>query len=102
MQTFPPTAMVYSVPKQKDTSIDSTDTQDVPTNLIAKVLTQPEIKRRPTFSYFCVNCRKDFYFSHKDTQTNFVKEKERCTKMAVKIHRKVRSQSSWSSTEAES
>ncbi|KAL4237388.1 Golgi organization [Mactra antiquata] len=102
MQTFPPTAMVYSVPKQKDSlPNESSENQDVPTNLIAKVLTQPEIKRRPVFSYFCVNCREDFFHSHKETQVNLAKEKER-TKMAVKVHRKVRSQSSCSSNEAES
>ncbi|XP_060574646.1 tight junction-associated protein 1-like [Ruditapes philippinarum] len=91
MQTFPPTAMVYSVPKQKDTSNGTSENQDVPTSLIAKVLTQPDTKRRPQRTYFCVKCREDYHFAHKETQTNCVKEVERGVKMAIKVHRKVNS-----------
>ena len=90
MQTFPPTAMVYSVPKQKNAN-GTSENQDVPTSLIAKVLTQPDMKRRPQRTYFCVKCREDYHFAHKETQTNCVKEVDRNVKMAIKVHRKVHS-----------
>lgn len=99
MQTFPPTAMVYSVPKQKDASTGTNEQQNVPTSLIAKVLTQPEMKRRPQRTYFCVKCREDYYFAHKETQTNSIKEVDRGVKVAVKVHRKVNSYSSLSSSD---
>lgn len=93
MQTFPPTAMVYSVPKQKDTSNGTSEQQNVPMSLMAKVLTQPEMKRRPQRTYFCVKCREDYNFAHKETQTNFIREVDRGIKTAIKVHRKISSNS---------
>lgn len=102
MQTFPPTAMVYSVPKQnKDTPETKTDTSDVPSLIMAKVLTQPEMKRRPQRTYFCVKCKEDYSFAHKETQTNMLRDDERGCRSAIHVHRKVRNQLSNSSTEAE-
>ncbi|XP_052768485.1 tight junction-associated protein 1-like isoform X2 [Mya arenaria] len=96
MQTFPPTAMVYSVPKQvKDAPAKSTDTQNVPTSLMAKVLTQPEIKRRRQRTYFCVKCKEDYVYAHKETQTNalITLDAEKGVRAAIKVHRKVCHQS---------
>lgn len=104
MQTFPPTAMVYSVPKQNKDNLQeqSHEQTGVPSGIMAKVLAQPEMKRRPQRTYFCVKCKEDYYFAHKETQTNQLQSNEKGVKAAIRIHRKVRNQLSNSSTDAES
>lgn len=99
MQTFPPTAMVYSVPKQKDVSSESNEDLSVPMSLMAKVLTQPETKRKPRLMYFCVKCREDYYFAHKETQTDVMKEVTKASDASAKVFRNIRRMSSSSSTE---
>lgn len=104
MQTFPPTAMVYSVPKHSnDISNDAGLDQNVPTSLIAKVLAHPESKRKPVRRFFCAKCREDLLFANKETQTQpcVQKERENGSKGPVGVHRIVRNQSSTSSTEAD-
>lgn len=98
MQTFPPTAMVYSVPK-KELPIDTNEQFNVPVTLMAKVLTQPEIRRKPQRTYFCVKCRKDYDYAHKETQTNGAKEGDRVIKAPVKVFKQAQRQSSSSSAE---
>ena len=108
MQTFPPTAMVYTVPKVDKDEFNKKKTsgnETVPMTLIAKVLSKPELKRSPQRIYVCVKCLDDYSFSHKQTQTSFRKESG-CTvgnnhSQTVSVHRKLRSQSSSSSTETE-
>ncbi|XP_021342061.1 tight junction-associated protein 1-like isoform X2 [Mizuhopecten yessoensis] len=71
MQTFPPTAMVYSInnssqKSNKDANTNSTDS--VPMNLIAKVLTQPESRRKPRRMYICIQCKLDVVVHDKEVQ----------------------------------
>ena len=105
MQTFPPTAMVYSVPKTAKDTQKETETADttpaVPMSLIAKVLSPSEAKRRPIRTYMCTKCKADFSFAHKETQTNTCTLKqEKGNHVNLRVHRKVRSLST-SSTEAD-
>ena len=68
MPTFPPTAMVYSVPKQEaPPPVRAPAT--VPTTLIARVLTQPTVKHKPRKIYFCNRCHTDTVLISKETQT---------------------------------
>ena len=102
MQTFPPTAMVYSVPKQnRDLMEFPHEPSGVPTGVMAKVLAQPDNKRRQPRTYFCVKCKEDYYFAHKETQTNLLGDHEKGTRAAIRVHRKVRNQFSNSSSEAD-
>ncbi|KAK2182280.1 hypothetical protein NP493_359g10020 [Ridgeia piscesae] len=70
MPTFPPTAMLYSVPRSivppepKQTKVDT-----VPTTLIAQVLSKPETKQRPRRFYICNECKRGFMCMDRDTQT---------------------------------
>ena len=70
MPTFPPTAMVYSInkvvvtPQDKDGRIEN-----VPITLVAKVLSQPEPKRKPQRTYICNKCKMDIVFMEKGIQT---------------------------------
>ncbi|XP_060083723.1 tight junction-associated protein 1-like [Ylistrum balloti] len=77
MQTFPPTAMVYSInnssqKSNKDMNRNSTDS--VPMNLIAKVLTQPESKRKPRRMYICLRCKLDVVVHDKEVQVSMGRE----------------------------
>ncbi|XP_069117530.1 tight junction-associated protein 1-like isoform X1 [Argopecten irradians] len=76
MQTFPPTAMVYSInssqKSNKDQNKNSTDS--VPMNLIAKVLTQPESKRKPRRMYICLRCKLDVVVHDKEVQVSMGRE----------------------------
>ena len=106
MQTFPPTAMVYSVPKvdkNEENKKKNNEHENVPVTLIAKVLSQPELKRTPQRVFVCVKCLEDYSFSHKQTQTTSTKDSDRGNNhvQTVSVHRKIRSQSSSSSTETE-
>lgn len=106
MQTFPPTAMVYSVPKvdkNEENKKKNKENENVPVTLIAKVLSQPELKRTPQRVFVCVKCLEDYSFSHKQTQTTSTKDSDRGNDhvQTVSVHRKIRSQSSSSSTETE-
>lgn len=106
MQTFPPTAMVYTVPKvdkNEENGKKKTENENVPVTLIAKVLSQPELKRTPQKVFVCVKCLEDYAFSHKQTQTSFGKDSDRGNNHSqiVSVHRKIRTQSSSSSTETE-
>ena len=70
MPTFPPTAMLYSVPRviaPPEANPAKVDT--VPTTLIARVLAKSESKRRPRVFYVCNECRRDFMCTHRETQT---------------------------------
>jgi len=67
MPTFPPTAMVYSLPKQV-VSVDPTP-DTVPMTVIAHALAQPEASQRPRRIYVCQKCHCDFIVMHKETQT---------------------------------
>ena len=106
MQTFPPTAMVYTVPKidkHEDNGKQNTANDTVPMTLIAEALTQPEVKRSPQRVFICVKCLEDYSFSHKQTQTNSLRDSEKgnnCSQI-VSVHRKLRSASSSSVSEAE-
>lgn len=102
MQTFPPTAMVYSVPKQSDVTALSRGHPEQPnelTVLLAQVLTQPGLKRTPQRTYICLKCREDYTWSNKETQTSVLKEGERCTMETVRVHRLARHLSTPSDTE---
>ncbi|XP_033736339.1 tight junction-associated protein 1-like isoform X2 [Pecten maximus] len=73
MQTFPPTAMVYSINNSSQKSIKDTNknsTDSVPMNLIAKVLTQPETKRKPRRMYICLRCKLDVVVHDKEVQVS--------------------------------
>ena len=69
MPTFPPTAMLYSVPRVIVPPETSSKVDTVPTTLIARVLAKPESKRRPRVFYVCNECRRDFMCVHRETQT---------------------------------
>lgn len=102
MQTFPPTAMVYSVPKKnKEIPELLPEPNGVPSLVMAKVLAQPDMKGRPQRTYFCVKCKEDYFYAHKETQTNSLGDTDKSQKAAIRVHRKVRNQLSSSSTEAE-
>lgn len=107
IQTFPPTAMVYTVPKvdkNEENIQQNTENDVVPMTLIAKALTQPEVKRSPQRVFICVKCLEDYSFSHKQTQTNSLRESEKGNNYGqiVSVHRKLRSASSSSISETES
>ena len=107
IQTFPPTAMVYTVPKidrQVDVIDKTTENDVVPMTLIAKALTQPAVKRSPQRVFICVKCLEDYSFSNKQTQTNCFRESEKGNNSGqiVSVHRKLRSASSSSISETES
>ena len=108
IQTFPPTAMVYTVPKtDKEDFISkkNKENENVPMTLIAKVLSKPELKRSQQKIYVCVKCLEDYSFSDKQTQTIFRKDSGNLIgnshSQTVSVHRKLRNQSSSSSTETE-
>lgn len=76
--TFPPTAMVFSVDSQHNSTTgpngngagDIKDT--VPMSLIARVLTQGPRKHNPLRAYLCVNCRHDTIVADKASQANLL------------------------------
>ncbi|KAH3857309.1 hypothetical protein DPMN_099915 [Dreissena polymorpha] len=91
MQTFPPTAMVYSVPNPAPKDHEQ-DPLMVPVSLIAKVLAPPEMRQRQLRTYFCVKCKEDYPYANKETQTCVLalQDGDKHVKGAVKVHRKVR------------
>ena len=94
MQTFPPTAMVYSVPKPvTDSPVVESDSTSVPLSLLAKVLSPVDSKRRPHRTHLCVKCREDYSSAHKETQTGRACGQEGERTGPVRVHRKVRHQS---------
>lgn len=106
IQTFPPTAMVYTVPKKNDRNGENkknSENENVPMTLIAKVLTQPERKRISQRVFVCMKCFEDYSFSDKQTQTSCIKEPDKGNNhgQLVSVHRKIRRSQSSSSTETE-
>lgn len=106
IQTFPPTAMVYTVPKKNDRNGENkknSENENVPMTLIAKVLTQPERKRISHRVFVCMKCFEDYSFSDKQTQTSSIKEPDKGNNhgQLVSVHRKIRRSQSSSSTETE-
>ena len=70
MPTFPPTAMLYSVPRViAPLEMQQTKVDTVPTTLIAQVLSKAESKRQPRRFYICNECRRDFMCIDRETQT---------------------------------
>lgn len=81
MQTFPPTAMVYSINNQTDVhnndkSKNATTTETVPMTLIAKVLSHPEPTRKPRKTYICFRCKRDIVLVDQEAQTCLGKDKD--------------------------
>ncbi|KAL3873783.1 hypothetical protein ACJMK2_036868 [Sinanodonta woodiana] len=103
MPTFPPTAMVYSVNNNEDKNGEnSQNVQTVPMTLIAKVLTQPNPKRKAHRTYICPKCRRDVIFADKEVQANLLKEAEGNSDPTVpRVHRSFGRTRSGSSTETE-
>ena len=66
--TFPPTAMVYSV-NRITPIIPADNVESVPTTLIAKVLSPPDVKRKPRRIYVCTKCDRDYTYIDHGTQT---------------------------------
>ncbi|KAK3597160.1 hypothetical protein CHS0354_038089 [Potamilus streckersoni] len=102
MPTFPPTAMVYSVNNEDKNGENSQNVQTVPMTLIAKVLTQPNPKRKAHRTYICPKCRRDVIFADKEVQANLLKETEGNSDPKVpRVHRLFGRTRSNSSTETE-
>ena len=80
MPTFPPTAMVYSVnkvpPPPPPAPIDDSKLETVPTTLIAKVLSQPDSRRKPRRIYICNKCKVDVMTYDKEVQTCMAQVKD--------------------------
>ncbi|XP_067682382.1 tight junction-associated protein 1-like [Haliotis asinina] len=88
MQTFPPCAMVYSV---NNTDAESnmgnvSPTETVPMSLIAKVLTQPEPRRKPQRTYICLKCKRDVVLIDKQVQATGLRDLER-NSLPMRVHR---------------
>ncbi|KAK3092370.1 hypothetical protein FSP39_002053 [Pinctada imbricata] len=74
MATFPPTAMVYTLNNSHGDNLRVKNGKEpddnVPMDIITKVLTQPESKRRRHRTYICLNCKRDVSTHDKDVQVS--------------------------------
>ncbi|GAB1609692.1 tight junction-associated protein 1-like [Argonauta hians] len=72
MQTFPPTAMVYSINNSNDDQTNdkqNSNTETVPMSLIAQVLSHPETTtRKPRRTYICFQCRRNVVLVDREVQ----------------------------------
>ncbi|KAJ8308666.1 hypothetical protein KUTeg_013540 [Tegillarca granosa] len=68
--TFPPTAMVYSLNNKlsQTENKESSDIYNVPMDLIAKVLTPPERRRKFPKTYRCIKCKSELLVHDKEIQ----------------------------------
>lgn len=90
MQTFPPTAMVYSIndhTNQSDEENKLANEESVPMTLIAKVLTQPEPTRKPRRTYICYKCKLDVVYLDKQVQTCGDIDRNGHVPANIKVHR---------------
>ncbi|XP_064602459.1 brain-enriched guanylate kinase-associated protein-like isoform X2 [Liolophura sinensis] len=90
MQTFPPTAMVYSIndhTNQSDEENKLANEESVPMTLIAKVLTQPEPTRKPRRTYICYKCKLDVVYLDKQVQTCGEMDRNGHVPGNIKVHR---------------
>lgn len=88
MATFPPTAMVYSLNNKlnQTENKESNDAYNVPLDLIAKVLSPPERRRKFPKTYRCVKCKSDLLVHDKEIQVCMVNNLSQCTE-GLRVHK---------------
>ncbi|XP_029643108.1 tight junction-associated protein 1 [Octopus sinensis] len=87
MQTFPPTAMVYSINNSNEDQLNdkqNSNTETVPMTLIAQVLSHPEPTRKPRRTYICFQCRRNVVLIDREVQISLNKD---CTISNIKVHK---------------